>query len=72
MSVQGVDKMIRFPVEITYQDTKYSFEVTRPGPDTFCIVTPEGQKIEAKLRERPDGALVGTFGGEQHEVEGLE
>ena len=72
VSVQGVDKMIRFPVEITYQDTKYSFEVTRPGPDTFCIVTPEGQKIEAKLRERPDGALVGTFGGEQHEVEGLE
>ena len=72
VSVQGVDKLIRFPVELTYQDIKYSFEVTRNGPDTFTVETPEGQKIEAKIRERPDGALVAMFGGEQHEIEGLE
>ena len=72
VSVQGVDKMIRFPVEITYNDVKYTFQVTRPGPDIFVVSTPEGQSIEAKIRERADGALVTMFGGEQHEIEGLE
>lgn len=72
VSVQGVDKMIRFPIEITYNDVKYSFQITRPGPDIFLVSTPEGQSIEAKIRERADGALVAIFGGEQHEIEGLE
>jgi len=72
VSIQGVDKMIHFPIEITYQDVKYSFDIARLGPDAFEVTTPEGQKIEAKIRERADGALVTMFGGQQHEIEGLE
>jgi len=71
VSVQGIEKMIKFPMEITYQDVKYSFEVTRPGPDSFVVKLGD-QTIEAKIRERADGALVAFFGGQQHEIEGLE
>ena len=36
-ATQGIERVIEFPMEITYQDVKYSFTVQRRGPDSLVL-----------------------------------
>ena len=36
-ATQGVDKLITFSMDITYQDVKYTFDVKRRGPDSLVL-----------------------------------
>lgn len=71
-ATQGVDRLVAFPIEITYQDVKYSFNVRRSGPDAFVLSLGGEDLIDARLRERSDGVLIGIWGGRTHEIDGLE
>jgi len=60
-----------FPVEITYEDQKYSFEVERMSPDTLRMSL-NGQPLNVRIREQPDGSLLMRYGGSTHKVMALE
>ena len=71
-ATQGVDKLIEFPMDITYQDVKYNFTVKRRGPDSLVLCMKGEDLIDARIRERSDGVLLGIWGGRTHEIDGLE
>ncbi|GMH72815.1 hypothetical protein TrST_g8682 [Triparma strigata] len=70
-SLSDVNNMNAFPVEIAYLDTKYNFDVTRLSPDVMNLAI-NGQNIQVKIRENPDGSLVANFGGEPHRIVGMD
>ena len=70
-SVTAVKTTFEFPVEIAYEDTKYNFVVTRLAKDIFRFAI-NGQEIEVKIRQNPEGALLATFGGETHRILGFD
>jgi len=55
------------PVEITYQDIKYSFKVTPKAPDTL-LVEQGAQSIEVRIRKQADGSLYVAYGAETHQL----
>ena len=71
-ATQGVERLTEFPMEITYQDIKYSFTVKRRGPDSLLLSLGGEDVIDARIRERSDGVLLGIWGGRTHEIDGLE
>ena len=71
-ATQGIERVIEFPMEITYQDVKYSFTVQRRGPDSLVLRLNGEDLIDARIRERSDGVLLGIWGGRTHEIDGLE
>jgi len=71
-ATQGVERLIEFPMDITYQDIKYSFTVQRRGPDSFVLSLRGKDLTDARIRERSDGVLLGIWGGKTHEIDGLE
>ncbi|GMH72279.1 hypothetical protein TrLO_g4355 [Triparma laevis f. longispina] len=70
-SLSDVNNMNSFPVEIAYLDTKYNFDVTRLSPDVLNLAI-NGQNVQVKIRENPDGSLVANFGGEPHRIVGMD
>lgn len=73
-ATQGVERLTEFPIEITYQDVKYSFAVQRRGPDSLVLSLQGkgGDLVDARIRERSDGVLLVIWGGRTHEIDGLE
>ena len=71
-ATQGIERLTEFPKEITYQDVKYSFTVMRRGPDSLVLSLRGEDIIDARIRERSDGVLLGIWGGRTHEIDGLE
>lgn len=71
-ATQGIERLTEFPMEITYQDVKYSFTVMRRGPDSLVLSLRGEDIIDARIRERSDGVLLGIWGGRTHEIDGLE
>lgn len=70
-SLQSIPSMLTFPVEITYQDVKYTFKVTSLGPDFFQIQVGE-QLIDVRIREQPDKSLLCQIGNENFQLYGQE
>ena len=71
-ATQGIARLTEFPMEITYQDVKYSFMIQRRGPDSLVLSLRGKDLIQARIRERSDGVLLGIWGGQTHEIDGLE
>ncbi|KAL1495877.1 hypothetical protein AB1Y20_014521 [Prymnesium parvum] len=57
----------KVPIEITYQDVKYSFIVTPTAPDRF-LLKQGNQLIEVKTRAQADGSLYVAYGTENHQL----
>ena len=71
-ATQGIERLTEFPMDITYQDVKYSFTIHRRGPDSLVLSLKGEDLINARIRERSDGVLLGIWGGQTHEIDGLE
>jgi acetyl-CoA carboxylase / biotin carboxylase 1 len=71
VSTQGIKNLTSFPVDIAYENTKYEFMCSRIGTDEFEMSL-GSKKVTAKMRRRNDGTLVAIYGGETHEIDGLE
>eukprot|EP00434_Breviolum_minutum_P044305 symbB.v1.2.039556.t2/scaffold6638.1/size16554/1 len=65
------DALVNFPIEITYDEKKFSFQVMRTRPDTFSF-TINGKTFKAKVREQPDGSLYVSLGNISQQVKGQE
>jgi len=65
------DALVSFPIEITYDDKKFSFYVSRSRPDLYSL-TVNGKTIRAKVREQPDGSLYVSVGKISQQVKGQE
>ena len=70
-SLSSISSMNDFPVEIAYLDVKYQFRCTRLSPEVLQLAI-NGQTIEVKIRQSPEGALVATFGGAPHRIVAME
>jgi acetyl-CoA carboxylase/biotin carboxylase 1 len=60
-----------FPIEITYEDVKYSFVVDRVSSDTLQLSI-NGDPINVRIREQPDGSLLMKYAGMTHKVTAQE
>ena len=70
-SLSEISNMNSFPIEIAYLDTKYQFTVSRLSPDLMKLEI-NGQSIQVKIRENPDGSLVANFGGVPHRIVAMD
>jgi len=70
-SVTSIGSTYEFPMEISYEDTRYSFLVTRLAADIFRFRL-NNQEIDVKIRMNPEGALLATFAGETHRILGFD
>lgn len=70
-SLQSVKSMLSFPVDITYDNVKYSFHVTTLGPNYYLLKI-NGQSVEIRIREQPDKSLLCNVGGESYQLFGQE
>jgi acetyl-CoA carboxylase/biotin carboxylase 1 len=71
LSMGALATATAFPVEISYKDTKYSFDVERLAEDQFKF-TINGESFVSEVREQPDGALLASFGGATRKIVGQE
>ena len=71
-ATQGIERLTEFPMDITYQDVKYSFTIHRRGPDSLVLSLKGEDLINARIRERSDGVLLVIWGGQTHDIDGLE
>ena len=65
LSTLPLRELQTFPVEITYQDTKYNFQVSPKAPDTMVLAI-GSQRIEVRYREQADGSLYVGYADESH------
>jgi acetyl-CoA carboxylase/biotin carboxylase 1 len=70
-SLQSIKNMLTFPVDITYDNTKYGFKVTTVGPNHYLLHI-NGQDIEVRIREQPDKSLLCNVGGENYQLFGQD
>ena len=61
--LQSIKNVLSFPIEITYDNVKYTFKAINKGPGLFNLVI-NGQSIDVKIREQPDKSLLCSVGGE--------
>ena len=67
LSLLPLREMQNIPLEITYEDVKYSFTVSPRGPDTI-LLSLNGQEILVKILQQADGSLFVSYGRESHRV----
>merc|ERR1711988_1072734 len=67
VSTSAIKDIKSFPLEITYKDYKYSFQVEKTSPENFEL-SMNDQTVDVKIREQPDGSLIATYGGEVHTI----
>lgn len=65
------DALVSFPIEITYDEKKFSFHVHRTRSDMYAF-TINGKTLKAKVREQPDGSLYVSLGNISQQVKGQE
>jgi acetyl-CoA carboxylase/biotin carboxylase 1 len=70
-AVADLKSINNFPMEIIYEDIKYPFTVARIAKDRLRL-TLNGQNINVKIREQPDGSLLCMFGATTRKVYGQE
>jgi acetyl-CoA carboxylase/biotin carboxylase 1 len=71
VSLQPLLGMTSFPVDMTYDDTKYNFQVTRTSASSLRLEL-NGGAIDVSVQERPDGALLVNWGGKQRRLIAIE
>mmetsp|Transcript_69508 Transcript_69508/g.77743 ORF Transcript_69508/g.77743 Transcript_69508/m.77743 type:complete len:2082 (-) Transcript_69508:1966-8211(-) len=71
VSTSAIPDMNSFSTEIAYKDVRYPFEAERLANDIYRL-TVAGSTIEARVTETANGALLATFGGETHNIFGME
>jgi acetyl-CoA carboxylase/biotin carboxylase 1 len=69
--IQKVGSMNKIQIEITFVGKKYSFQVIRAGPDLLNMSL-GSQKIAARVRKQPDGAMFVSVGDSVIKVKGSE
>jgi acetyl-CoA carboxylase/biotin carboxylase 1 len=67
VSLQPLLGMSTFPIELTYEDVKYTFEVTRTSATSMRLKS-NGATIDVSLRAQPDNSLLVSFGGRQRRL----
>lgn len=67
----SIPSINKFPMEIAYLDTKYTFEVTRLGGDIYRFSL-NGNDIDVRVILTAEGALLANFGGETHRILGQD
>ena len=67
LSTLALREMQKIPIEITYQDTKYSFVATPKASDAMTLQIND-QTIEIKYREQADGSIYVAYGDESHQL----
>lgn len=67
LSLLPLREMQNIPLEITYEDVKYSFTVSPRSPDTI-LLTINGKEILVKILQQADGSLFVSYGRESHRV----
>eukprot|EP00439_Symbiodinium_sp_Y106_P031696 s1171_g3.t2 len=65
------DALVSFPVEITFDEKKFSFQVSRKRADLYAF-TINNKTLKAKVREQPDGSLYVSIGNISQQVKGQE
>jgi len=63
--------MLSFPIELTYDDVKYSFTCSALGPNYYSL-TINGQTVDVRIREQPDKSLLCVIAGENYQLFGQE
>ena len=72
-SLMSIPGFLNFPIEVTYEDIKYSFDVSTQGPNAYRLtVKPSGQVMEVNIREQPDESLLCSINGETYKLFGQE
>ena len=61
-SLAPVASMLNFPLEITYDNVKYTFAVSSIGPNYFRVRIND-QTVDVRIREQPDKSLLCSVGG---------
>ncbi|GAB5367881.1 hypothetical protein AAMO2058_001270000 [Amorphochlora amoebiformis] len=69
--LSDINSVNHFPLEITFDGSKYSFMVERKSMDTLSLAL-NGDIIDVRIREQPDGSLLMKYGGNTHVVNALE
>merc|ERR1740138_535119 len=67
LSMAVLSTATSFPVEISYKDTKYNFQVERMAADQFKFSI-NGESFVSEVREQPDGALLASYGGATRKI----
>ena len=70
-SLQSLSALMSFPIEITYDNVKYSFKAQTLGPNYYSL-NMNGQTIDVRVREQPDSSLLCTINGENYQLFGQE
>ncbi|CAK9065571.1 Acetyl-CoA carboxylase 2 [Includes: Biotin carboxylase] [Durusdinium trenchii] len=65
------DALTSFHIDVTYDEKKFSFSVSRRRADIYCFSIND-QTIKAKVREQPDGSLYVRVGRQSQQVKGQE
>ena len=71
VSTAGIPGINSFSTEVAYKDTKYIFQVERLANDIFRLEVGDSV-IDVRLTETAEGALLATFGGENHRIFGMD
>jgi acetyl-CoA carboxylase/biotin carboxylase 1 len=70
-SLQGITSLLTFPIEITYDNVKYTFSATTLGPNIYSLDI-NGQNVVARVREQPDRSLLCSIGGDSYQLFGQD
>ena len=70
-SLQSIASMLSFPIEITYDSVKYTFQATALGPNFYSLKIND-QSVEVRVREQPDKSLLCSVGGESMQLFGQD
>lgn len=65
------DALVSFPIDITYNGYKYSFNVSRSRADMY-VFSISGTRIKAKVREQPDGSIYVRVGSTSQQIKGQQ
>lgn len=61
--LQNMQGLLSFPVEVTFDNVKYSFTAVSKGPGLY-VLSINGQNIEVRIREQPDKSLLCSISGD--------
>jgi len=70
-TLSSLSAMMKFPMEITFEDVKYAFTARTLGPNHYSLSI-NSQDIEVRVREQPDKSLLCNIAGDNFRLFGQE
>jgi acetyl-CoA carboxylase/biotin carboxylase 1 len=70
-SLMGIPAMLKFPIEVTISDIKYSFQGKMLGENRYELSI-NGQVFVTSVREQPDQSLLCSVNGQSYQLFGQE